>query len=164
MSLIARRPRLIAAVAVAAVACLTLAGLAMVPRKDAEGRALGPRMAIDLVTPPTPDIVPGSILEVGQVNDGFDDAALEPVAEIADPTLMPEDAYGGPAVDLDGVPRMPPPRPIAMEAAVPVQAAPAPDRDVLDDGSRWFGLDQLGISAETQPSKDQRSTGRSVTL
>lgn len=164
MALIARRPRLITAVAVAAVACLALAGLAMVSRNDAEGRALGPRMAIDLVMPPTPDIVPGSILDVGQVNDGFDDAALEPVAETADPTLLPEDAYAGPAVDLADVPRMPPPRPIATEAAVQVQAAPAPDRDVLDDGSRWFGLDHLDIPVEPQPSKDQESAGRSSTL
>lgn len=154
MSLIARRPWLIVAFAVAAVACLALAGLAIAPRKDAEGRALGQRMAIDLVTPPTPDIVPGSILEVGQVNDGFDDAVLEPVAEIADPTLMPEDAYGGPEVDLDDVPRMPPPRPIAIERFAPVEEAPAPHRDVLDDGSRWFGLDQLDISTEPQSSKD----------
>jgi hypothetical protein len=154
VALLARRPRLIAAVAVAAVACLALAGLVMAPRKDAVGRALGPRMAIDLVTPPTPDIMPGSILEVGQVNDGFDDAALEPVAETADPTFLPEDAYTGPAVDLADVPRMPPPRTIATEAAVQVQAAPAPDRDVLDDGSRWFGLDQLDISTEPQSTKD----------
>lgn len=154
MSLIARRPRLIAAVAVAAVVCLALAGLAIAPRKDAEGRALGPRMAIDLVTPPTPDIVPGSILEVGQVNDGFDDAALEPVAEIVDSTLMPEDAYVGPEVDLDDVPRMPVPRPIAMERFPPVEEAPAPHRDALDDGSRWFGLDQLDISTEPQSTKD----------
>lgn len=154
MSLIARRPRLIAAVVVAAIACLALAGLAMVPRKDAEGRALGQRMAIDLVTPPTPDIVPGSILEVGQVNDGFDHAALEPFAEIVDPTLMPEDAYVGPAVGLVDVPRMPLPRPIAMERFPPVEEAPAPHRDALDDGSRWFGLDQLDISTEPQSSND----------
>jgi len=164
VSLIARHPRLIAAVAVAAVACLALAGLAMAPRKEAEGRALGPRMAIDLVTPPTPDIVPGSILKVGQVNDGFDDAALKPAAETADPTFLPEDAQAGPGVDLVDVPRMPPPRPIAMETEVPVQVAPAPDRDVLDDGSRWFGLDQLDIPVEPQPSKDQESAGRSSTL
>ncbi len=154
MSLIARRPRLLAAVAVAAVACLALAGLAMAPRKDAEGRALGPRMAIDLVTPTPHDIVPGSILEVGQINDGFDDAALEPVVEATDPTLMPGDADAGPAVDLVDVPRMPLPRPIAMERFPPVEEAPAPHRDALDDGSRWFGLDQLDISTEPQSTKD----------
>jgi len=154
VSLIARRPRLLAAVAVAAVACLALAGLAMAPRKDAEGRALGPRMAIDLVTPTPHDIVPGSILEVGQINDGFDDAALEPVVEATDPTFLSEDAQAEPGVDLADVPRMPPPRPIAMETEVPVQAAPVADRDVLDDGSRWFGLDQLDLSTEPQPFKD----------
>lgn len=143
MSLIARRPRLIAAAAVTAVAGLALAGWTFAPRPGADGRALGPRIAIDLVTPPEPEIVEGGILDVGQINDGFDDAALERVAAVEDPTFIPEDAYAGPDGDLAYLPRMPMPRPIAMDEFPPIDAPPPPRRDALDDGSRWFGLDRL---------------------
>lgn len=143
MSLIARRPRLIAAAAVTAVAGLALAGWTFAPRSDADGRALGPRIAIDLVTPPEPEIVEGGILDVGQINDGFDDSALERTAVVEDPTFLPEDAYAGPEGNFAYLPRMPMPRPIAMDEFPPVDAPPPPRRDALDDGSRWFGLDRL---------------------
>ncbi|KPF82926.1 hypothetical protein IP78_03440 [Brevundimonas sp. AAP58] len=143
MSLIARRPRLIAAAAVTAVAGLALAGWTFAPRTDAEGRALGPRIAIDLVTPPEPEIVEGGILDVGQINDGFDDAALDRVAVVEDPTFLPEEAYAGPDHDLTYLPRMPLPRPVALEDLSPGELPVRPRRDALDDGSRWFGLDQL---------------------
>ncbi len=142
MSLIARRPRLIAAAAVTAVAGLAVAGWTFAPRTDADGRALGPRMAIDLVAPREPEIVEGGILEVGHINDGFDDAALER-APVEDPTFRPGDAYAGPEGDFADLPRMPMPRPIAMAEFPPIDAPPALRRDALDDGSRWFGLDQL---------------------
>lgn len=143
MSMIARRPRLIAVASVTAVAGLALAGWGLAPRTDVEGRSLGPRIAIDLVAPREPDLIDGGILEVGQINDGFDDAALERVVEVQDPTYMPEDAYIGSDHDLADLPRMPLPRLVVLEDFPPVDA-PAPSRrDALNDGSRWFGLDQL---------------------
>jgi hypothetical protein len=134
---------LIAVAAATAVAGLALAGWGLAPRTDTEGRTLGPRMAIDLVAPREPEIVDGGILEVGQINDGFDDAALERVAEVEDPTYGPEDAYAGPDHDFAYLPRMPLPRPVVMEDVLPVDKPPPPRRDALDDGSRWFGLDRL---------------------
>jgi hypothetical protein len=143
VSLIARRPRLIAAAAVTAVAGLALAGWTFAPRTDADGRAPGPRIAIDLVAPKEPELVDGGILDVGQINDGFDDAALERVAVVEDPTFLPEDAYAGPDGEPAYLPRMPMPRPIAMDEFPPVEPPAPPRRDALDDGSRWFGLDRL---------------------
>ena len=157
MSLIARRPRLIAAAAVTAVAGLALAGWTFAPRTDAEGRALGPRIAIDVVTPPEPEIVEGGILDVGQINDDFDDAALERVAVVEDPTFLPEDAYASPKGDLADLPRMPMPRPISMNEFPPVDAPSAPRHYALDDGSRWFGLDRL-LGIGPSPRRDRAET------
>ncbi len=142
MSLIARRPRLIAVAAATAVAGLVLAGWTLAPRTEADGRVLGPRMAIDLVAPKEPELIDGGILEVGQINDGFDDAALERVAT-EDPTYLPEDAYVGSDGDFADLPRMPLPRPVAFDGPVSPEGASGADRDALDDGSRWFGLDRL---------------------
>lgn len=158
MTLIARRPRLIAVAAVTAVAGLALAGWGLAPRTDAQGRALGPRMAISLVPPREPEITPGGVLEVGQLNDGFDQAALERTAEVEDPTWSPPDAYAGPDLGLASLPRMPLPRPIAMEDFPEPTPPPPADRDALNDGSRWFGLDRM--RAEEAMARAERQERR----
>lgn len=164
MTLLARRPRMIAAAAATGVAALALAAWGLAPRTDAEGRAMGPRMAISLVAPKEPEVVPGGILEVGTLNDGFDRAALDRVAEIDDPTWMPPDAYAGPDDGWTAPPRMPMPRPIAVEdfPAPPPRAA---DRDPLRDGSRWFGLDRMrDAMADARADRRQRRAERDAMI
>lgn len=112
----------------------------------------GPRMAIALVAPREPDIQPGSVLEVGDLSDGFDRAVLERAsASIDDPTFLPPEAYVGPALEL---PRMPLPTPVALdrEGAAPKPEQPASAPDPLRDGSRLFGFDRPGpdLSADRE--------------
>jgi hypothetical protein len=134
---------MIAVAAATGVAALALAGWSFAPRTDAEGRSLGPRMAISLVAPKEPEITPGNVLEVGTLNDGFDRAVLDRAPEIDDPTWMPPDAYAGADDGFGALPRMPMPRPVAMDDFPPPAPPPSAERDPLRDGSRWFGLDRM---------------------
>lgn len=154
---LARRPRLVAGAVVFTLAALAVAGWTFAPRgpSDASGRT-GPRLAIAVVPPVERDVDPGSILEVGTLNDGFDRAALDRRPEVDDPTLMPAEAYAGePWPTLEPV-RMPPPTPVAY--------APAPAEPVSDplaDGSRAFGFDRLqpDTAAERAARPDQAQPG-----
>ncbi len=147
---------MVAVAAVTGVAALALAGWGLAPRTDAEGRSLGPRMAISLVAPREPEITEGEVLEVGTLSDGFDRAALERAAEpVEDPTWMPPDAYAGPDAAL---PRMPTPRPVAFEDRSPLPEPPPEPRQPLRDGSRWFGLDRMRADAAAE--RDERRQRR----
>ena len=161
MSLIARRPRLIAAAALASAAGLAAAAAwALWPRPAAPDAPLGPRIAIDLFTPETPEIAPGGVMEVGALNNGFDDAALRRGDEGEDAAWTPPEAYAGPDLALADPPLMPAPRAVVLEDIMPLEAAAA--RDPLRDGSRWFGLDRLMPTPETPPAAtDAETTGPS---
>lgn len=156
---------MIAVAAATGVAALALAGWSFAPRTDAEGRSLGPRMAISLVAPKEPEITPGEVLEVGTLNDGFDRAALDRAPEIDDPTWMPPDAYAGSDDGFAALPRMPMPRPIAMED-FPPPAPPPPSRgDPLRDGSGWFGLDRMrDAMADARAERRQRRAERDAMI
>lgn len=101
----------------------------------------GPRLSIAIVPPVEPDVEPGATMDVGQLSDGFDRAALERQSEVEDETYLPPDAYIG---DLR-IERMPMPTPVEaigspMEAYRAVVDRPTV-RDALNDGSRNFGFD-----------------------
>lgn len=109
-------------------------------------RTFGRGLAIAVVPPVEHKVLPGETMEVGALNDGFDRAALERVAEPAlDDGYLPPDAYVGEV----GVSRMPMPTPAVQET--PRQAyqrvidqariEPAP-ADPLADGSHAFGFDK----------------------
>jgi len=147
VSLIDRRPRLIVGVALAGLVALVAAGWGLAPRTDVASRSSGPRMAIRLVTPVEPEISPGGVLEVGALNDGFDQAALSRAPEVNDPTWTAPEADMETKDALADLPRMPAPRPVMAEDVPAPSPAPAEDRHPLRDGSRWFGLDRLSADA-----------------
>lgn len=155
MSMIARRPMLVAAAAVITLASLALIGLGLAQRPTPEPKAMGPRMAIDLVAPREPEVIEGGILEVGQVRDGFDDRALQPSVPIDDPTLVSQYAVAAAEDAPVEPPLMPRPSPIAAHATVPPQGVAEAQTDPLDDGSRWFGLDRMVIAAEQRSTKEE---------
>lgn len=155
MSMIARRPMLVAAAAVITLASLALIGFGLAQRPTPEPEAMGPRMAIDLVAPREPEIIEGGILEVGQVRDGFDDAALQPPVPIDDPTLVSQNAAAAAEDAPVDPPLMPRPSPITAQATVPPQGVAEAQTDPLDDGSRWFGLDRMVIAAEQRFIKEE---------
>jgi len=133
-----------------AAAALAVAGVAVVGAfaggNAPEARRSGPGMAITVVTPVEPAIDPGAAMEVGQLSDGFDRAALDRTGAIADDAYLPPGAYVGSVEAPDSVPQMPMPTPVAGHLT-PMQAYRAvvgPERiaDALDDGSRAFGFDR----------------------
>lgn len=100
----------------------------------------GPLMAISLVAPTEPEVDPGSTMEVGQLNDGFDRAALERRPDLEDDAYLPPDAYVGEV----WVERMPMPTPVDIGSPMEAYRAVVDRgsvRDALNDGSRNFGFD-----------------------
>lgn len=109
------------------------------------GRSFGRGLAIAVVPPVEPEVVPGETMEVGALSDGFDRAALDRPAEASIyEGYLPPDAYIG----EEPPPRMPMPTPVAQHT--PMQAyqqvvdqarIERPPADPLADGSRAFGFD-----------------------
>jgi predicted small lipoprotein YifL len=109
-------------------------------------RSGGPDLSVAVVPPVEREVQPGDTMEVGQLNDSFDRAALERVAAAEDETYLPPDAYAGSAIPAD-TPRMPMPTPVHLDLS-PAEAyriaatGGRPARDPLADGSRSFGFDR----------------------
>jgi len=102
------------------------------------GRSWGRGLAIAVVPPVEPEVLPGETMEVGALNDGFDRAALERVAEPPFDDTLPPPAWIGDESLGDPAPRMPMPTPVSDTRLIEI-AAPAVDP--LADGSRKFGFD-----------------------
>ncbi|WGM29926.1 hypothetical protein [Brevundimonas sp. NIBR11] len=102
--------------------------------------ALGDTLSIALVPPVEPTVDPGSTMEVGMLNDGFDRAVLERVPETRMDDTLPPPAWIGDESLGDPTPRMPMPTPVSDTRVVEVTRS-TPPRDPLGDGSRSFGFD-----------------------
>lgn len=124
----------------AAVALVGVIGAGVLMLGGSEtGRSFGRGLAIAVVPPVEPGVLPGETMEVGALSDGFDRATLERVAEPhLDDTLQPP-AWVGDESPGDPTPRMPMPTPVSPPRVIEVAAPPA---DPLADGSRAFGFDQ----------------------
>lgn len=112
-------------------------------------RPLGHALAIAVVPPIEREVLPGETMEVGALNDSFDRAALERVADVPIPDTLPEPAWVGPAWSgpagvgspLSGTEAASPTRPVLVITSR-AEAAPPAHADPLDDGSRAFGFDR----------------------
>lgn len=125
----------------AAVAAIVVvgAGMAMARAVSLPGpRPIldGERMQIHVVAPVEPEIAPGSVMEVGELVDGFE--YRPPPAPVIEPVAYaPWDEY----------PERPEPRPAPRRYAErPVVAVPPSREEPTQDwregrGSRWFGFD-----------------------
>lgn len=130
------RPRLgnwrIYALAAAAIVVIGLIGLRAMGPSQARPVADDGRLRIEVVHPVEPAIVPGAVMEVGELVDGFQ--GLPPPRPDPSPLEWFEDAW----LDVVGPP---PPAPswrtVAAAVRVPVETAPPPRRDE----GRWFGFD-----------------------
>jgi hypothetical protein len=118
---------------------------------EATGRQSGPRLAVAVVPPVERAVDPGTAMDVGDLTDGFDRAALERQSETLDDTDLPPEAYVGEDWRMAGVERMPMPRPLEDKGLADRTHRPVGDReegesapvmDALADGSRSFGFDQ----------------------
>lgn len=127
-----------AAIAAVSVAAVGLMGLKYVTLPDAAAVASGDALKIEVVTPVEPELVPGSVMEVGELVDGFR-------------YVPPRSAERAPLYDVawseteDFAPYTPPSRPAGVrrytsadtDAGPPAEAEP-PRRE---RERRWFGFD-----------------------
>lgn len=132
------RPAHLAAIAAASVAALGLMGLKFVHLPDAAPVAPGDALKIEIVAPAEPPPAPGSVMEVGELVDGFryvppGPAARTPVHDLAG--VEDEDfAVSAPPPPVAGVRRY-----TTAEAEAPPEPAPEPPR--RERARRWFGFD-----------------------
>ena len=81
-------------------------------------------------------------MEVGELNDGFDRAALERVPEPPMDDTLPPPAWIGDESLGDPIPRMPMPTPVSDTRVIEAPlSAGGTTGDPLADGSRAFGFD-----------------------
>lgn len=122
---------------------LALAGLigagAFILGGSETGPSFGGGLAIAVVPPVEPEVLPGETMEVGALSDGFDRAALERVAERPLDDTLPPPAWIGDESLGDSTPRMPMPTPVSPARTIEVAG---PSTDPLADGSRAFGFDR----------------------
>jgi hypothetical protein len=95
---------------VVVVAALGLGGLMLAGDGDEARASGGPGLSVAVVAPVEPDVAPGGVMDVGQLNNGFD--GKMPEAQLASDTTQPPDYYvEQPAYVEPRVQQMPPPRP-----------------------------------------------------
>ncbi|MDP3801708.1 hypothetical protein [Brevundimonas sp.] len=126
----ARPAHFVAAVAVAGV--FGLNGLAAAPLPGPRALTPGERLQIEVVAPVEPAIVPGSVMEVGDLVDGFQGLPPPLPSVVETVAWVPDDPWGDGRKEPE-----PPPRPRVEEAVIHV--APQPGNDPARD--RWFGFD-----------------------
>lgn len=146
-----RRPMAVVGAVVATAAVVGIGAWILAPRAAAVSGVSGPRLSIAVVAPVEPVPVPGRILEVGSLNDGFDRAALDRQPEMSSADYVPADAYVG-----EDWPPLEPihPRPVVQSNA-PVEVATVTTTDPLADGSRLFGFDRRPDQALSKPDAPQ---------
>lgn len=130
---------------VVVVAAVGLGGLALSGRGGGEAHASGgPELSVAVVAPVEPDVEPGGVMDVGQLNNGFDGKLPQaPAAErVADDYYAEQPAYTENRY-YSSAPQLPP-RPAGEEAHLYVDP-PTMDRDagpVRPENPRAFGFDQ----------------------
>ena len=102
------------------------------------GGSFGRGLAIAVVPPVEREVMPGETMEVGALNDGFDRAALERVAEPPFDDTLPPPAWIGDESLGDAATRMPMPTPVRATRVIEIEA---PAADPLADGSHAYGFD-----------------------
>jgi len=124
-----RGRRVLMASAGAAVA-LGLLGFHSLERPGARFIPDGARMRIEVIHPVEPEILPGAVMEVGELVDGFQ--GLPRPAPAPEPDWLP--------ADFEYEPVPPPPASVRRVAVIEhrMEAAPPPPRRF--DGA-WFGFD-----------------------
>ena len=144
----------------AAVAAISALGIGAFMLGGSETvRPLGSLLSIAVVAPVEPEVLPGETMEVGALNDGFDRASLERVAEPPMDETLPPSAWVGPPLSApEDTPRMPMPTP--AEKPRPAEIAQGPT-DPLADGSQAFGFDKPrpDYAAERRQRWEERDTG-----
>lgn len=126
-----RRGHVLALSAVA-VAAFGLVGLTSLDRGGSPLPVDGRRISIEVVAPVEPELVPGSVMEVGELVDGFTGPPPRP------PGATPVDWREAEYWEEGWVEPSPPPRRPTAETAVYTSAPAAPPRRYE---SRWFGFD-----------------------
>lgn len=130
------RPMHVAAIAAVGVAALGLMGLKFVtlPGPDAVGPGEG--LKIEVVAPVEPELVPGSVMEVGDLVDGF--RYVAPARAPRAPVYETAWSEGE-----DAAPHAPPSRPAGVRRygsdAYAPPSEPEPPRRERE--RRWFGFD-----------------------
>lgn len=130
------RPHHIALVAALAVVGITTAAVRTVALPGPRPVLDSERLQIQVVAPVEPEITPGSVMEVGDLVEGFEYRPLAPpVVESAD--------WGPYHEDISVPEPRPTPRRYAGEVVVAAPPPPeTPDKDWRDSrAGRWFGFD-----------------------
>lgn len=117
---------------VVVVAALGLGGL-MLAGGDDEARASGSALSVSVVAPVEPDVAPGGVMDVGQLNNGFDGKMPEAQPAVTDGAPIDDYHAEQPAYTETGTAPMPPPRPgeevhpyLDRDAVPPPAKKPAP--------------------------------------
>lgn len=125
------RGRRVLVASAGAVVAIGLLGFHSLDRPGARFVPDGARMRIEVVHPVEPEILPGAVMEVGELVDGFQ--GLPPPAPAPEPDWLP--------VDFDYEPAPPPPASVRRVAVVEqrVETDPPPPPRRADEP--WFGFD-----------------------
>lgn len=154
------RPVHLAAVAAVSVAAIGLMALRFVTLPEPDPVAAGDGLKIEVVAPVEPELVPGSVMEVGELIDGFRYVRPAPAARIPayDVAWAEEEAA---TVE----PRRRESR-VRRYASADAEPGPAPRPETLGErGRRWFGFDnprpdyvaeRRARQARTEALEDQR--------
>lgn len=135
------RPRHLAAAAAVAVIAVGVAGVRAVALPGPQPLLDGARMQIEVVDPVEPEINPGSVMDVGELVDGFEYTPPPPPRRVVEPV-----AYA--SYDDDFEPPKRRPKSAAYNEQPIIHAPPQPEaragdrRGPRDDRvDRWFGFD-----------------------
>lgn len=125
------------AVGAVAVAAFGLLGLTRMDLPKAGAVDDGDRIQIEVVPPIEPTLTAGSVMEVGELVNGFTHVPAPPAPEAMEPAYAPYDEW-----EAANVPS-PPARSGSYDEAV-VRGPPQPEASEDrrgDRGGRWFGFD-----------------------
>lgn len=132
------KPAHLAAIATVSIAALGLMGLKFVSLPDAAAAAPGEALRIEIVPPVEPKPAPGSVMEVGELVDGFRYAPPRPAEQ---PALY-DAAWND---DEDFASYAPPSSPSEVRRYSSVEAeippSPEPELPRRERDRRWFGFD-----------------------
>lgn len=128
------RPAHAAVIAAVGVAALGLMGLKFVTLPDAAAVAPGEGLKIEVVAPVEPKLTPGSVMDVGELVDGFRYVPPAPATRAA----VYDVAWTG---DEVLAPYTPPSRPADVRRYESAEAAPPPEPPRRERERRWFGFD-----------------------
>lgn len=125
------------ALSVVAVAAFGLAGLSAVDLPGPRAIGDGDRLRIEVVRPVEPDVVPGSVMEVGELVDGFE-GLPPPLPPLTDVAWSADDGWN----EFDGGYSPLPPEPRRVAETRTYESRPEPERlSPVRAVQRWFGFD-----------------------